>query len=304
MVVYNSNPAAIAPNQNLVIAGLRRDDLFTVVLEQFQTDTADFADIVLPSTTFLEHTDIYLAYGHYHLQMARPALPAPGETKPNVEVFRLLAERMKFEEPCFQDSEDDMIRTLLDSPHPFLKGITLERLDQEHSVRLNVAPGAEPFLPFAHGEFGTKSGKCDFGAEMFDYEPPVESRLGASELRARFPLELIASKSHDSMNSTFGNVPSAQAETATVFLHRDDAVPRGIENGDRVRIFNQRGSCTLIAEVDGVVRPGVVFAPSVRWNKLAPEQRNINALTSDRLTDIGGGPTFFSCLVNVEKCGD
>jgi anaerobic selenocysteine-containing dehydrogenase len=238
------------------------------------------------------------------VQLARPALPAPGETKSNVEVFRLLAGRMGFDDPCFAESEDDMIRTLLDSRHPFLQGITLDRLNREHSVRLNVAAGSDPYLPFASGGFGTKSGKCEFGAEAFDYVPPVESRFGAAELRAKFPLEMISAKSHDSMNSTFGNVASAQAETATVFLHRDDAAPRGIENGDRVRVFNQRGSCTLIAEVDGVVGPGVVFAPSVRWGKLTPERRNINALTSDRLTDIGGGPTFFSCLVNVEKCGD
>jgi anaerobic selenocysteine-containing dehydrogenase len=304
MVVYNSNPASIAPNQNLVLAGMRRKDLFTVVLEQFQNDTADHADILLPSTTFLEHTDLYLAYGHYHLQLARPALPAPGETKSNVEVFRLLAERMGFDEPCFQDSEDDMIRTLLDSPHPFMQGITLERLDREHSVRLNVAPDSEPFLPFASGGFGTKSGKCEFGAEMLDYKPPLESRLGAPELRARFPLELISAKSHDSMNSTFGNSTSAQSETSAVFLHTEDAGPRGIANGDLVRVFNDRGSCTLVAAVDGVVRQGVVLAPSVRWNKLAAGHRNINALTSDRLTDMGGGPTFYSCLVDVEKCGD
>jgi len=304
LVVYNSNPASIAPNQNLVLAGMRRADLFTVVLEQFQNDTADHADILLPATTFLEHTDLYLAYGHYHLQLARPVLPAPGETKSNVEVFRLLAHRMGFDEPCFRDSEDDMLRTLLDSPHPFLQGITLERLDREHSVRLNVAPGSEPFLPFANGGFGTKSGKCEFGPEMLDYQPPVESRLGAAELRARFPLELISAKSHDSMNSTFGNSKSAQNETSAVFLHGEDAGARGIANGDLVRVFNDRGSCTLVATVDGIVRPGVVLAPSVRWNKLAAGHRNINALTSDRLTDIGGGPTFYSCLVDVEKCGD
>src|SRR5580700_5509782 len=179
MVVYNSNPASIAPNQNLVLKGMRREDLFTVVLEQFQNDTADHADILLPSTTFLEHTDLYFAYGHYHLQLARPALAAPGETKPNVEVFRLLAERLGFQEPCFRDSEDDMIRTLLDSAHPFLRGITLERLEREHSVRLSVAPDGEPYLPFAHGGFGTRSGKCEFGAEALDYQPPVESRLGS-----------------------------------------------------------------------------------------------------------------------------
>jgi anaerobic selenocysteine-containing dehydrogenase len=304
LVVYNSNPASIAPNQNLVLDGMRRDDLFTVVLEQFQNDTADHADILLPSTTFLEHTDLYLAYGHYHLQLARPVLPAPGETKSNVEIFRLLAGRMGFDDPCFADSEDDMLRTLLRSDHPFLQGITLKRLEREHSVRLNVAPGSEPDLPFAQGHFGTPSGKCEFGADALHYEPPIESRLGSPELRARFPLELVSAKSHDSMNSTFGNELSAEAQTAALFLHDEDARPRGIENGDRVRVFNNRGSCTLVANVNGTVRTGVVLAPSVRWNKLAPDHRNINALTSDRLTDIGGGPTFYSCLVDVQKCGD
>src|SRR5207253_2693264 len=154
LVVYNSNPAAVAPDQNAVLRGLRRDDLFTVVLEQTQTDTADYADILLPATTFLEHTDLYFAYGHYYLQLARPALPAPGEARSNVEVFRALAQRMGFEEPCFRDSEDDMIRTLLDSDHPFLRGITLEQLDREHSVRLHISQDGAPFLPFAQGGFG------------------------------------------------------------------------------------------------------------------------------------------------------
>lgn len=304
LVVYNSNPAAIAPNQNLVHRGLRRPDLFTVVLEQFQTDTADYADILLPSTTFLEHTDLYFAYGHYYLQLARPALPAPGETKSNVEVFRSLAERMGFEDDCFRDTEDDMIRALLDSDHPFVRGITLERLDRERSIRLNVSPPNEPFLPFAHGGFGTPSGKCEFGAESLEYQPPEESRFGAESLRSRFPLELVSSKNDDSMNSTFGNRPGTDAQTAVLAMHPTDAAPRDITTGDRVRIFNERGTCMLTAEVDGVVRPGVVRAPSVRWNKLSPDARNVNVLTSDRLTDIGGGPTFYSCLVQVEKCGD
>ncbi len=304
MLVYNSNPAAIAPNQNLVLQGMRRADLFTVALEQFQNDTADHADILLPVTTFLEHTDLYFAYGHYYIQLARPALPAPGETKSNVEIFRLLAGRMGFEDGCFRETEDDMIRTLLDSKHPFLEGITLERLEREHFVRLNVAREGEPFLPFARGGFGTPSGKCEFGAEKLDYQPPLESRLGASELRSRYPLELISSKSDDSMNSTFGNHPSTQGETSMLLLHEQDARPRGISTGDRVRIFNDRGSCLLVADVNGKVRQGVAWAPSVRWNKLAPDHRNVNVLTSDRLTDLGGGPTFYSCLVEVEKCGD
>ena len=298
LVVYNSNPAAIAPNQNLVWQGLRRPDLFTVVLEQFQNDTADHADILLPVTTFLEHTDLYLAYGHYHLQLARPALPAPGETKPNTEIFRLLAQRMGYDEPYLYESDDDMIRTLLNSGHPFLKGITLERLDREHSIRLNVSAPGEPFLPFAQGGFGTPSGKCEFGAESLDYVPPIESRFGSSEIVARYPLELISSKNDDSMNSTFGNRPDTNAQTSRLAMHLTDASRRGIRQGDRVRIFNARGSCVLQADVDGEVRPGVVRAPAVGWG------RGINALTSDRLTDIGGGPVFYSCLVDVERCGD
>jgi anaerobic selenocysteine-containing dehydrogenase len=304
MINYNSNPAAIAPHQNLVIKGMRREDLFTVVLEQFQNDTADHADILLPVTTFLEHTDLYLAYGHYYLQLARPALPAPGETKPNVEIFRLLAERMGFTDSCFRDSEDDMIRTLLASEHPFIKGITLEQLEREHSVRLNISAAGEPFLPFAQGSFGTPSGKCEFGAETLDYQPPVESRLGSQELRSKYPLEMISAKSHDSMNSTFGNQAWADRQTSVLYLHADDAGKRAISNGDRVRMFNGRGSCLLVAQVNGVVRPGAVCAPAVRWNKFAADARNVNVLTSDRLTDIGGGATFYSCLVEVEKCGD
>jgi len=302
MVVYNSNPAAIAPDQNVVLGGLRREDLFTVVLEQLQTDTADYADILLPATTFLEHTDIYFAYGHYHLQMARPAVAAPGEARSNVEIFRALALRMGFDDACFRESEDDMIRTLLRSGHPFLDGITLERLDREHSIRLNISAPGEPYLPFAQGGFGTPSGKCEFGAE--DYTPPVESRFGDETLRRKYPLELISSKNDDSMNSTFGNRGAVDEETSVLHLHPSDAEPRTIRSGDRVRAFNDRGSLLLKAQVDGMVQPGVVRAPSVRWLKRASDGRNAKSLTSDRLTDMGGGPTFYNCLIQVERCGD
>ena len=304
MVVYNSNPAAVAPDQNVVLRGLRREDLFTVVLEQFQTDTADYADILLPATTFLEHTDVYFAYGHHYLPLARPALPAPGEAKSNVDTFRAFALRMGFDDACFRDSEDDMIRTLLSSGHPFLDGITLERLDREHFIRLNLAPGSEPFLPFAQGGFGTPSGKCEFGAEDLDYTPPVESRFGDEALRGKYPLELISSKNDDSMNSTFGYRPGVDEETSILHLHPADAEPRAIRTGDRVRVFNDRGSLLLKANVDGVVQPGVARSPSTRWLKRASDGRNANVLTSDRLTDMGGGPTFYSCLVQVERCGD
>ena len=304
LVVYNSNPAAIAPNQNAVRRGLQRGDLFTVVLEQFQNDTADYADFLLPVTTFLEHTDLYGAYGHYYLQLARPALAPPGETKSNVEIFRALAQRMGFDDECFGDSEDDMIRTLLDSEHPFVRGITLEDLERERFVRLRVAPVGDPFLPFANGGFGTPSGKCEFRAESIGYTPPVESRFGDEGLRTRFPLELISPKHDDSMNSTFGYRPENDAATATLHIDGSDAAARGIGTGDPVRVYNDRGSCLLRAQVDGVVRPGVVCAPSVRWARMAADGQSANALTSERLTDKGGGPTLYSCLVQVEKSGD
>jgi anaerobic selenocysteine-containing dehydrogenase len=304
MVVYNSNPAAVAPDQNVVLRGLRREDLFTVVLEQMQTDTADYADILLPVTTFLEHTDIYFAYGHYHMPLARAAVAPPGEARSNVDIFRGLAVRMGFDDPCFRDSEDDMIRTLLSSGHPFLDGITLERLDREHFVRLNVSGGDEAFLPFAQGGFGTASGKCEFGAEHLEYKPAVESRFGDEALRSKYPLELISSKHDDSMNSTFGNRAGVDEETSILHLHPDDADPRAIRTGDRVRAFNDRGSLLLRAKVDGMVPAGVVRAPSTRWLKSAADGRNANALTSDRLTDMGGGPTFYNCLIQVERCGD
>lgn len=304
LVVYNSNPAAVAPNQELVLRGLRRPDLFTVVLEQMQTDTADYADIVLPVTTFLEHSDVYFSYGHYYIQLARPALPPLGEAKSNFEIFRLLAARMGFDDPALRDTEDDVIRQLLDSGHPFLAGITLEELDKSHFLRLHISEKGKPFLPFAEGGFGTPSGKCDLTADALDYEPPVESRLGSGALRSRFPLELVTSKNDDSMNSTFGYRTEVDEQTARLRMNSEDASPRGIASGDLVRVFNERGCLKVIALVDGSVRPGVVRIPSLRWNKRSPEGRGINSLTSDRLSDIGGGPTFYSCLVQVEKCGD
>jgi anaerobic selenocysteine-containing dehydrogenase len=302
MVVYNSNPAAIAPNQALVHEGLRREDLFTVVLEQFQNDTADFADIVLPVTTFLEHTDLYRAYGHYWLQLARPVVEPPGECRSNVGIFRALARRMGFDDDCFDESEDEMIRGLLDSPHPYLQGITFERLEREHAVRLNVSAPGEPFLPFARGGFKTPPGKCNLSAGHLDYTPPRESRLGAEASR-EFPLELVSSKNCDSMNSTFGYRDEVDAETSELHIHPEDAAPRGIQTGDAVEIFNRRGSVRLTARVGDLVRPGVVRAPSVRWPKRSPDRKWVNVLISDRLTDIGGGPAFYNCLVEVTKCG-
>jgi anaerobic selenocysteine-containing dehydrogenase len=206
---------------------------------------------------------------------------------------------MGLDDAAFRESEDDMIRGMLASGHPFLEGISLEQLEREHSVRLNLP---DPFLPFAEGAFYTPSGKCELGD--FDYHPPRESRFGDEHLRSRFPLEVISSKNDDSMNSTFGNRPSVDRQTAVLQMHFSDAERRGIRQGDRVRVYNDRGSILAIAEVDGVVAEGVVRAPSVRWNKRSENGSGVNALTSDDLTDIGGGPTFYSCLVEVERCGD
>jgi anaerobic selenocysteine-containing dehydrogenase len=299
MVVYCSNPAAVAPDQGRVQQGLAREDLFTVVLEQFQNDTADYADILLPSTTFLEHTDLYLAYGNYYLQLARPALPAAGEAKSNVEVFQLLARRMGLEDACLYESEDEMLRTVLGSGHPHLEGITLERLDAEHFVRLNLPA---PYLPFAEGGFGGPEGKAQLGVEGLEYVPAPESRLGTE--RQSYPLELISPKAADAMNSTFAEREGVDRATGVAMINREDAAARGIVEGDRVRVFNDRGEVMAQAVVDGFTAPGVVAVPAVRWPKRSNKRAGVNTLVSDRLTDLGNGATFYSCLVEVERCAE
>lgn len=289
LIVYNSNPGAMAPNQSLVHQGLARPDLFTTVIDHFLTDTARFADIVLPATMFLEHDDLYLAYGHYYLQLALKASEPPPGPRPNVEIFRALAKRMGFTESCFDDQTKEMVTALLDSPSPHLHGITWNRLVAEHSVRLNV-----PDKPFASGGFRTPSGRCNLSAEHLDYTPPAESRLGS--LAGKYPLELVSSKNHDSLNSSFGHRADVDAQCALLQIHPSDASARRIVDGQAVDIFNERGSIRLKAVVGDFTRPGVVRAPMVRWGV------NVNTLISDRLTDIGGGPTFYNCLVEVRPC--
>ncbi|MGC8761776.1 MAG: molybdopterin-containing oxidoreductase family protein [Bryobacteraceae bacterium] len=291
LVVYNSNPAAVCPNQRAVHEGLRREDLFTAVIDHFLTDTARFADLVLPATTFLEHTDLYFAYGHYYLQLARPAVPPPGECRPNTAIFRELARRMGFADPCFQDSDDDLIRQALETDSPYLRGISLERLERERFVRLNV-----PDLPLA----GVRP---NLNGDALDYTPPAESRLGA-EFDPRFPLELVSSKSHDGLNSSFGMLARVDEETSVLEIHPDDAEARGIHDGMDVGVYNARGAVRLRARVGFYVRPGVVRAPATRWPARTPAGVNVNVLISDRLTDIGGGPCFYNCLVEVRPCAE
>jgi molybdopterin guanine dinucleotide-containing S/N-oxide reductase-like protein len=310
LLVYNSNPAAVCPDQNLVRRGLKRADLFTVVHEQFLTDTTDFADLVLPATTFFEHKDLVHAYGHYYLQISQPAIEPLGECKSNVEFFRELALRMGFEDECFREPVDAMIDAALQSGEPQLNGISRQRLESDPHVRLNLHgdESDRPWLPFANG-FDTPNRK----ARLFDpalialgmdpvaaFVPPEESRHRPET--DKFPLELLARKADNFLNSTFVNLPSLQKmeRQHELEISRADAERRGIADGDRVRVYNQRGEIFLQARVDGTVAAGVVGA-QLGWAKLSAAGLNINVLTSDRLTDLGGGATFYSTLVEVER---
>jgi len=334
LFVYNSNPAAVCPNHNAVIRGLKRPDLFTVVHEQFFTDTTDYADIVLPATTFFEHKDLQTAYGHYYLQVSNQAMEPLGECRSNVELFRALAERMDFDDECFRESVDSMIDRALDSSNPWLKSITRDRLEQENHIRLNfstnhvgtgapstssgqafVRPaerssaGSVPFLPFAQGNFPTPSGKAEFYSESLkrrgldpvaNFTPPEESRHGSKA--SAFPLELLARKADNLLNSSFANLPSVrelESALGQLEMHAADAGPRGIRDGDRIRAFNSRGEIVLEARVNGSVPAGVVAA-RLDWARFNPGSRNINVLTSEKLTDMGNAAIFYSVCVEVE----
>ncbi|MBC7909849.1 MAG: molybdopterin oxidoreductase family protein, partial [Pyrinomonadaceae bacterium] len=309
LYVYNSNPAAVAPDQANVLEGLRREDLFTVVHELFMTDTCDYADIVLPATSQLEHFDLHKAYGHFYLAVNERAIEPLHEAKQNTEVFRLLAARLDFAEACFKDSDEEIARQALEVSHPSLEGITLEGLRERGWMRLNLK---EDYAPFAEGNFPTPSGKCELFSEKLeteglpavpDFIPPRESRASAPELAAKFPLALISPAAHAFLNSSFANLPKQLKQELRPFveIHPADATARGLEDGMRVRLFNERGSCELYAVVTTRAREGVVVSPSVWWNKLSPGGTNINQLTSQTLTDMGGGATFYDALVEVEK---
>ena len=310
LVVYNSNPAAVCPEHNRVVRGLRREDLFTVVHEQFFTDTTDYADILLPATTFFEQKDLVKSYGHYFLQVSQQAIDPLGECRSNVDLFRELALRMGFEDPCFRETADEMIDLALSSGVPQLAGITRERLESEPQVRLNLhGDGSDkPWLPFANG-FPTPSGRArlydgDLIASLMDpvaeFLPPEESRH--TDMAKRFPLELLARKADNFLNSTFVNLPSLQKmeRQHDLEMSQRDAESRGVKDGDRVRVFNERGEVFLNAHVNSAVSPGVVGA-KLSWAKLSAGGVNINVLTSARLADLGGGATFYSTLVEVER---
>ena len=306
LIVYNSNPAAVAPDRNKVLEGLRRDDLCTVVLEHFQTDTADYADYVLPATTQLEHLDVHFAYGHHYATLNRPAIAPMGECKPNTQIFRELAQAMGLSQPCFRDDDDTLLRQALQSTDPKMATVTYEALMERGWVRLNVPT---PYLPYAEGGFTTPSGECEFYSERMaqlgldplpSFTPPHEFPERVPELAARYPLTLVSSPRHHFLNTTFVNITSLRRDAEPdVQIHPDDAAPRGIETGMTVRVFNDRGEFSVRAQVTDAVRRGVAWAPSVWWGKLARDGHNANETTSQLITDMGNGPVFYDNLVEI-----
>jgi len=312
IVVYDSNPAAIAPDRELVLRGFRRDDLFTVVLEHFQTDTADYADVLLPATTQLEHEDLHKAYGHLYMMFSPRSIDPLGESLPNAEIFRRLAAACGFDDPYLRESDEEMMRAALTGGGETMRGITLDALREKSWIRLNVPT---PHLPFRRGVgLPTPSGKIEIesarvAAAGIDplplYVPPHESEERVPELARRFPLALLSPPAHAFLNSTFVNVASLRrsAGKPTLEIHAADAASRDIAEGERVTIFNDRGSFTAEAVVSDRVRPGVLYAPAIWWGKLSADGRNANHTTSQALTDLGGGATIFDNLVEVARAG-
>ena len=319
LFVYNSNPAAVAPNQNAVLHGMVREDLFTVVHDLFFTDTTDYADFILPATTFLEHTDVQGAYGHYFVQLSKQAIEPPGEARSNVWLFGHLAQRMSFNEPCFRDTPEEIIRQALaigadgHSTNAGMEHITFEDLEREGHIPLahHRDPEGQPFLPYTSEPFATPSGKVEFYSETLaaagldplpGFKAPAESRW--SDGVKQYPLELLPRKADNYMNSTFANLDGhrrMEAKTSRrLEIHPQDAEYRAIHEGDEVRVFNDRGTLRLTAMLNSNLPAGVVAA-RLDWAKLHPDGANVNALTSERLTDIGAGATFYSTLVEVAK---
>jgi anaerobic selenocysteine-containing dehydrogenase len=294
LVVYNSNPVAVAPQSARVARGFAREDLFTVVLEHFLTDTADHADYVLPATTQMEHWDAHTTYGHVYAMLNRPAVAPLGEAKSNAEIFRLLAARLGFTEPCFADSDEALARGAFDPGH-----VDPKALDRKGWSRLAVGDA-----PFAAGGFPTASGKAQVdvpGLGVPDYIPNYESATSTPELAARYPLAMISPPARNFLNSSFVNVPSLREAEGEPLLeiNAEDAAARGIADGAPVRIFNDRGSYRCLARISPRARPGVVNGLGVWWRKMGRDGTNVNELTHQRLTDLGRAATFYDCLVQV-----
>lgn len=307
LFVYNSNPVAVAPDSSKVVRGFARDDLFTVVHDLFQTDTADYADLLLPATSPLEHLDVHNSYGHLYVQLNQPSIAPLGESLPNTELFRRLARRMGLDDPALAESDESMARNAFRRDHPNMQGVEFDVLLRDGFARLNVEAR---YAPFAQGGFPTASGKCEFFSSFLaskgeDGLPavilPRESVHNAPELAKRYPLAFISPPARNFLNSSFANLPRFLAEERTprLLIHPADAASRGVQHGERVRIHNDRGAFEAEADVTDRARQGVVVAPSLWWRKLAPGGENANAVTSQALTDLGRGATFYDCLVEV-----
>ncbi len=296
VIVYNSNPLAVAPDSGRVVQGFAREDLFTVVLEHFQTDTADYADYVLPATTQLEHWDIHGAYGHTDVLLNRPAIAPLGEALPNTEIFRRLASRMGYTDPCFSEDDESLCRTA------FADVVDFERLLADGFAPLPVHEA-----PFAQGGFSTPSGRCEFFSERLarrgmdglpDHVPNYETPGSDT----RYPLAMISPPARHFLNSSFVNVKSLRDIEGEPVLEisAQDAATRGITSGRVVRVFNDRGDYHCKAIISDRARPGVVNGLGIWWRKLGPRGTNVNELTSQKLTDLGRGPVFYDCLVDVQ----
>ena len=329
LVVYNSNPVAVAPDSSRVLRGFAREDLFTVVLEHFRTDTADHADILLPATTQLEHLDIHTSYGHRYWVMNQPAIPPMGDALPNSEIFRRLARCMGFDEPCFGDSDLVLAAQAVDHRGRSTPAALREAADANVSARADEPLDEErarallapllangwlkmdvPAAPFAEGGFPTHSGKVEFFSSRLaaagedplpDFVPPYESVASNPELAAKYPLAMISPPARNFLNSTFVNVDSLRTseKEQQVHLNPADALARDLADGDEVTVFNDRGSFQARAVVTDAAKAGVLMVPGVWWHKHSPGGRNVNMVTHQGLTDLGRGPTFYDCLVEV-----
>ncbi len=307
LYVYSSNPAAVCPNQTLVLRGLAREDLFTVVHEQVLTDTAYYADLVLPATTSMEHADLYRSFGQFYFQYTEPVIPPLGEARSNWEVFAALAGRLGVATEHYARGADAALSAALAGGEPPVRAITLARLKREKSVRLALP---KPYLPFAAGA-PTPSGKVEFvsaglaaqGLPALPTWTPLAEGPARAELAARFPLQCIVPPNRFFLNSSFSQSERLRRRqgTPTVMLAPDDAVARGIADGDAVTVESPRGAARFTARVTDATRPGVSVIEGIWWHRFHPGGRGVNVLTDDRVTDMGGGPAFHSNLVEITR---
>ena len=312
LIVYNSNPVAVAPDQSAVVRRLKRPDLFTVVLEHFQTDTADYADYLLPATTQLEHWDILKPYGHLFVALNKPAIAPVGQSLPNSEIFRRLAAAMGFDEPCFRQSDKEVLQELIGSQSdPVFSTVTWPALLERGFVRLNLP---QPYLPFAKGNYPTPSGKCEFHSETmarhgYDplpaWTPPRTAIQAGSEQESDSENEsliCISPPAHSFLNSSFVNVDSLRRREREplLWIHPQDAASRQIRDGDAVRVWNEQGNVTLTACVTDDIIPGTVLAPGLWWGKFSHDGHNVNRITPQGEADMGAGALFYDTRVWVE----